>query len=164
MKKRCVRAFCASGLVLACELWLLGWNLTVEANGQNAATTFRGSWTASAGGDQYLRGTWSGQVSLPNRNAAQGSWTLVSDAGEILMSGTWSARKTAQAWEGTWTARVGRGGSLSGNWSADLKGFAGKTMEEMLTRTMENQVAGAWQSGRRQGYWWLDGTGGKKKR
>jgi hypothetical protein len=150
--------------MLVCGLWALAFLLADAGWSQNAPVVYQGSWTASAGGDQYLRGTWSGQMTGTNRNAAQGSWTLVIDSGDILMQGTWAARKTAQVWEGTWTARIANGGSLSGSWSADLKASDGKSLEEMLARTMQKQVASGWQSGRRQGYWWLDGTGGKKKR
>jgi len=105
-----------------------------------------------------LRGGWSAEVSPGSRNRAQGSWTLLSDAGEILLQGTWSARKADRDWQGTWTARTSNGRSLSGTWSAYLPDFTGKTLEEMLKRTLVKQVAGSWQSGRHQGNWWLDGS------
>ena len=133
------------------------------ALGQGTAPTFSGSWVASTGGDQYFRGMWSGELSGANRNAAGGSWTLVSDSGEVILQGTWSARKSAKAWEGIWSARTVRGETFSGGWNADLAGFVGKTLEEMLKRTQEKQVAGGWKSGRYQGYWWLEGLGGKGK-
>jgi hypothetical protein len=131
---------------------------------QEAPPVAGGTWMASTGGEQYLRGTWSGEISAGNRNSARGSWALVSDSGDIVMEGTWSAKKTGQGWQGTWTARVAKGGVLAGSWSADLAGFGGKTFAEMLQRTDEKQVAGSWQSGRHQGYWWLDGTRAKAKR
>ena len=131
---------------------------------EEASPTWTGTWMASTGGQQYLRGTWSGEVSGPDRNSARGSWTLVGDAGDVVMEGTWSARKTREGWQGTWTARVSKGGALSGSWSADLAGFAGKTMAEMLNRSNEKQVAGSWQSGRYQGYWYLDGSRAKAKK
>ena len=161
---RAMRAAKAAGLIVMCGLWLLGVAMGSTGKGQTATTVYQGSWTASAGGERYLRGTWSGQLSGASRNSAQGSWTLISDAGEVLMEGSWSARKAGQAWEGTWTARVARDGSFSGTWSADLKASDGKTLEEMLMRTIEKQVAGAWQSGRMAGYWWLQGMSGKKRR
>jgi len=130
-----------------------------SAAAQRAPTSFSGSWTASAGAGQMLRGTWSAVVSPGSRNRAQGSWTLLSDTGEILMQGSWSARKAERDWVGTWSARAGTGGSFSGTWSAYLPDFSGKTFEEMLRRTLVKQVAGSWQSGRHQGNWWLDGGG-----
>ena len=144
-------------------LWLLLFAGSAYAWSQEAPSRLSGSWMASTGAERYLRGTWSAEISAENRNAARGSWTLVSDAGVIVMEGTWSARKTAGVWQGTWTARVSNGGALSGSWSADLAGFAGKTIAEMLGRTAEKQVAGSWQSGRYQGYWWLDASRGKAK-
>jgi hypothetical protein len=134
------------------------------ALGQGTPPTFSGSWVASTGGDRYFRGMWSGELSGANRNAAGGSWTLLSDSGEVILQGTWSARKAAKAWEGTWTAQTARGETFSGTWNADLAAFAGKTLEEMLKRTQEKQVAGGWKSGKYQGYWWLEGLGGKGKR
>jgi len=131
--------------------------------GRQEPLELTGSWMASTGGERYFRGTWSAEVSPPARNSARGSWTLVGDAGEVVLEGTWSARKTEQGWQGTWTARISRGGALSGSWSADLAGFAGKTIAEMLNRTNEKQVAGSWTSGRYQGYWWLDASRGKAK-
>ena len=152
------------------DLWLIGAvALVVTAAGicearQGATPTFSGSWLASTGGDRYFRGVWAGELSGANRNAAVGSWTLLSDSGETIMQGTWSVRKTAKEWTGTWTARTARGETFSGSWSADLAAFAGKTLEEMLKRTQEKQVAGGWKSGGYQGYWWLEGLGGKGKR
>ena len=143
-------------------LWVfVFWSAALRS--QEAPIERNGSWMASTGGERYLRGTWSAEISPQNSNSARGSWTLVNDSGELVMEGTWSARKSAAVWQGTWSARVAKGGTLSGSWSADLAGFAGKTMEEMLKRTDEKQVAGSWQSGRYQGYWWLDGSRTKRK-
>jgi len=146
-------------------LWLAVTVLVAPARllGQEAGHVFSGSWTASVG-DRYLRGMWSGEVSGPSRNAAKGSWTLLSDTGEVIQQGTWSARKTEKGWTGTWLAKDAGGGALSGSWNAELAGFAGKTLEEMLQRTSEKQVAGGWQSGRYQGYWWLEGTKSRTKK
>ena len=125
---------------------------------QGPAATLSGSWTASAGAGPILRGGWSAEVSPDSRDRGQGSWTLVSDTGEILMQGTWSARKSGRDWQGTWTARIANGQTLSGTWSAYLPDFSGKTFGEMLEHTLVKQVAGSWQSGKHQGNWWLDGA------
>lgn len=153
-----------SALWLLCATVLVVGNAWVCEARQRGSPKFSGSWLASTAGDRYFRGMWSGELSEANRNAAGGSWMLLSDAGEVILQGTWSARKTAQEWEGSWTARTARGETFSGSWNADLAAFAGKTLEEMLKRTQEKQVAGGWKSGRYQGYWWLEGLGGKGKR
>jgi len=111
-----------------------------------------------------MRGTWLAQVSQGTPNAASGSWSLLNDASEIVLTGTWSARKAPKSWEGSWTARAKTGRSLSGTWSAALGDFTGKTMQEMLALTMQKQIGGAWQSRRYQGNWWLEGSGKKGRR
>jgi len=152
-----------AAILLIIWLGVVGLGTPAPLRGQEASHAFSGSWTASVG-DRYLRGMWSGEVSGPGRNAAKGSWTLLSDAGEVIQQGTWSARKGEKGWTGTWSARATGGGAMSGSWNADLAAFAGKTLEEMLQRTSEKQVAGGWQSGRYQGYWWLEGARGKAKK
>jgi hypothetical protein len=130
-----------------------------SALAQQVSPVLSGTWTATAGPTQVLRGTWSGQTSPHSPNVARGSWTLLNEAGdEILMQGTWSAQKIAQGWRGTWTARILNGRSFSGTWNADMAGFGGKTIEEMLERTTTKEIAGWWRSGGYQGNWWLKGS------
>jgi hypothetical protein len=117
-----------------------------------------GSWTASLASGQIFRGAWSGQTSRQNLNAARGSWTLFNEAGEIILKGTWSAQKTGQGWQGIWTSRVRKGAALSGTWNADLASFSGKTIQAMLERTTEREVAGSWRTRGYQGNWWLKGS------
>jgi len=116
-----------------------------------------GSWTASLASGQIFRGMWSAQSTRQNLNAARGSWTLLNEAGEIILEGTWSARKMRQGWQGTWTAQAHRGVPLSGTWNADLASFSGKTIQAMLERTAEREVAGSWRTRGYQGNWWLKG-------
>ncbi len=143
---------------LAATLLLASCALAQPASTDLQEKVFRGSWIATAGPKEVFRGRWSGEA-LPNTpNAAQGSWTLLSDANRILLEGTWSARKSAQGWHGTWSARTARGQSFSGTWEAGLAGFSGKTLEEMLKRTAEKQISGSWRSGRLSGNWWLSGS------
>lgn len=125
---------------------------------QKPSPVFQGTWTATAGSTQVLRGTWSGQASPKSENVAQGSWTLLNEAGEIFLQGTWSAQKTAQRWQGTWTARSQNGLSFSGAWSADMADSGGNTIRDMLERTMAKEVAGSWRRGHDQGNWWLKGS------
>ena len=98
---------------------IFGLILSSCALAQEASPVLGGSWTATAGPNQIFRGTWSAQTLLHNPNAARGSWTLLNEAGEVLLEGTWSAQKTGQRWQGTWTARPGKGQALSGTWTAD---------------------------------------------
>lgn len=122
---------------------------------QEVSPVFRGNWTATADPRQVLRGTWAGQTLPAKPNAAQGSWTLLTETGEILLEGTWSAQKTRVGWQGAWTARTLRGRSFSGTWEANIANLSGKTFKEMLERTAEKEVAGAWRSGGYRGNWWL---------
>ena len=124
---------------------------------QDVSPAFRGTWTSTVATGQVFRGAWSAQISPKTPNSVRGSWTLFNDANEIILQGTWSARKTAAGWPGNWTARASNGASFAGTWDADLPDFRGQTMADMLKRTTEKQVAGSWQSGRYQGNWYLDG-------
>ena len=135
---------------------------------QQAAPVLRGTWTASAGPKQIFRGAWSAQA-LPNRpNSVIGSWTLLNDARQIGMEGTWSAEKSARGWQGTWSARVltgrspsGRssyGAPISGSWQTETPASDIRTFSELLQRTLEKEVAGSWRRGALAGYWWLKGS------
>lgn len=140
-----------------------GWSLVLallfasSAVAQKPSPVFAGTWIATAGPTQVFRGRWSGQAVATNQNVAQGSWTLWNEAGEVQLQGTWSARKTAQGWQGTWTAQTVNGPAFSGTWNADLADFGGKTLGEMLERTTAKEVAGSWRRGQDQGNWWLKG-------
>ena len=125
---------------------------------REASPVFEGTWTATTGPTQVFRGTWSAQTSPQSPNSARGSWMLLNEASEIVLQGTWSMRKMNQGWQGSWTARVAKGQTFSGTWNADLADFSGKTIERMLVRTIEKEVAGSWRSGRHQGNWWLKGS------
>jgi hypothetical protein len=147
-------SFCFEMKVLSLILVLLG----SCALAQGPLPVLSGSWTASLASGQIYRGAWSAQTSRQNLNEARGSWTLLNEAGEIILEGTWSAQKMAQAWQGTWTARVRKGAALSGTWNADLASFSGKTIQAMLERTAERDVAGSWRTRGYQGNWWLKGS------
>jgi hypothetical protein len=123
---------------------------------QGPAPELHGTWTAAAG-SQTLRGSWGAETSPRTPDAAQGYWTLLNDSGERILQGTWSARKARSRWHGTWTARTAQGQSFSGSWDADMTQSKDKTFVDMLTRTLEKEIAGSWQSGRYGGNWWLKG-------
>jgi len=135
--------------------------LTACAMAQQAPTnppenTLRGTWIATAG-PQMFRGRWWANLSPNTHNSAQGAWTLLSDSNQILLEGTWSARKSPSGWQGTWSARIGEGRSFSGTWSSAQEDINVKTFEDMLKAALQKQVSGSWQKGRMQGNWWLQG-------
>ena len=130
-----------------------------ERSANSNEHSWRGTWMATAGPAHSFRGRWWASLLPTTPNAASGSWTLLSDTNQILLEGTWSARKSPRGWQGTWSARVGRGQTFSGTWMSDVTDLNDKTFEDMLTRAIEKQVSGSWQSGRMQGGWWLQGPG-----
>ncbi len=135
---------------------IFGFILCSCALAQQASPVLLGSWTATVGPNQIFRGTWFAQVSLHNPNRAIGSWTILNDAGDVLLEGTWSAQKTGQHWQGTWTARTTKGAqSLSGTWTADAASLNAESLAEMLKSTATKEVTGSWRSGRHQGNWSL---------
>lgn len=127
------------------------------AASQDAATVRYGTWTATAGPSQVFRGSWSAETLPHSPNEAQGSWTLVNDANDLVLQGTWSAKRTGPHWHGTWRAETAQGQSFRGVWDADLPDAKGETFAVMLTKTIGKEVAGSWQSGKYQGNWWLKG-------
>jgi hypothetical protein len=122
---------------------------------------FRGTWIATAGPTQMFRGRWWASV-LPNaKNSVRGSWTVLSNANQILLKGTWSAQKSPRGWQGTWSARIAKGRAFSGTWTSNLADISTKTFEDMLKAALEKQISGSWQKGRMQGTWWIQGPGGR---
>jgi len=142
------------------KLWRLifGLLLCFCTLAQQVSPVLLGSWTATGGPNQIFRGTWSAQVSIHSPNRAIGSWTLLNEAGDVLLEGTWSAQKTGKSWQGTWTARATKGGSFSGTWTADVANLNAESFAEMLKSTATKEVSGSWRSGRHQGNWWLKGS------
>jgi hypothetical protein len=146
------------------KIWSLIFGLILSfcALAQQASPVLLGSWTATASPNQIFRGTWSAQVSLPSPNRTIGSWTLLNEAGDVLLEGTWSAQKTGQHWQGTWTARPMKGQLLSGTWTADATSLNADSLAEMLKGTSTKEVTGSWRSGRYQGNWSLNGSQRKR--
>lgn len=123
---------------------------------QAPVTSWHGTFTASAGRLAQFRGRWSGQAETAN--SASGSWILLNDEHKIVAEGTWRAQKSPSGWRGAWHAWVKGGRQYAGQWEAELEGFRGKTFEDMLSHTLEQQVSGSWQSGKLAGNWSLRGT------
>jgi hypothetical protein len=141
-------------------IFLLSALFAASAGAQETSTRkeqgWRGRWAASAG-PRTFHGRWWAELLGNTGNAANGSWTLLSDSNQILLDGTWSAKKSAHGWEGTWIARVRSQKPFSGTWSANSS--EGSTLEDMLKQAIAKQVIGSWASGRMQGDWWLMGPG-----
>src|SRR5690348_15934870 len=115
------------------KIWTLIFALMLSccAVAQESSPALSGSWTATVGAGKVFRGTWSAETSPQNSNAARGSWTLLNEAGEVVLQGTWSARKAGAGWQGAWTARLMRGQPLSGTWTADAESLNAKSFGEM---------------------------------
>ena len=132
---------------------LTAWHLYA----QKKPATFQGTWTATVGKSRTFRGRWTAAISSESPNAAQGFWTLLNDFHQVTLEGSWSARKIARRWHGTWTARAERGPALSGTWDAAVSDANLKTFADMLGATIGKDIAGFWQSERYGGNWWLSG-------
>jgi hypothetical protein len=122
---------------------------------QQSPPALRGSFIASTGPNQFLRGHWSAQILPANKNAASGSWILFSKTNQVLLEGTWSAEKSARGWQGSWSAQIKNARTISGTWNTATTDFNGKTLADMLKRTAEKQIGGSWKRGRAHGDWWL---------
>jgi hypothetical protein len=142
------------GVVLALTLAIAALASSQESAPTNHAKNWRGMWIATAG-QRTFRGRWWATADTNSHNAAAGSWTLLSDSNQIVLEGTWSARKSAQGWRGTWSARTNRGSPFSGTWTSNLPEINAKTFEDLLTATASKQISGSWQKGHMQGDWWL---------
>lgn len=101
------------------------------------------------------RGKWSARVPSATPNAAGGSWILMNEHGDVVLQGTWSARKSAAGWQGTWRAQVLRGRAYAGSWTASDPGPNSRSFGDMLQAATKGAVAGAWQSGGFGGGWRL---------
>ena len=139
-----------AGIVLALSLVCLS-----PALGEEARAALRGRWIATAGQGRTLGGTWSAAALPGDPDAATGSWALLGPAGQVLLDGTWSARRSPPGWQGTWAARTRQGALYSGTWRADARRVRGKTFEDLLRDAGAARLSGTWRSGRAHGNWWL---------
>ena len=151
------RSSVAGRLALALGLTLASFANAQDKAANQSITTWRGTWLATAAPNQMFRGRWWASAASGGHNAAGGSWTLLSDSNAVILEGTWSAKKSAQAWQGTWSARTKPGTRFSGTWTSNVPELNAKTFEDLLTATTRQQVAGSWQARRLQGSWSLQG-------
>jgi hypothetical protein len=129
----------------------------VCALAQEPARILHGTWIATAGRGQTLHGTWTGGALPGHPDVAEGTWMLAT-GGRIVLHGTWRAEKNRQEWQGQWTAQTASGESMAGSWGADVEHWKGKSFQELLELTLQEEVSGWWQMGSRQGNWWLKGS------
>jgi hypothetical protein len=128
------------------------------AHAAAAPPVFEGTWIATSGSSAPLHGRWSAQA-LPGRpDDMQGSWSMISDAGDTVAQGTWSAQRSKRGFQGKWQARTATGRSFQGSFEAPLPGFKGKTLEDMFAATKTAQISGYWRMGRAGGAWYLKGA------
>src|SRR5260370_41179869 len=115
--------------VITTKKWVLAVTLLLAscAVAQQATSTWQGSWIATAGPSRFRRGHWFARVLPDAKNAASGSWSLVSESNQVVL-------------EGTWSARIQQSRTVSGTWDAAMADFNGKTFEDMLKRTAEKQI------------------------
>lgn len=131
--------------------------ISLCAFGQEPARIIHGTWIATIGKTRVLHGRWAGGT-LPHRpNLAEGTWTL-DVTGQVTLHGTWKAEKSDRGWQGIWSGRTAQGESLAGSWGTGFEHWHGRTLEDMLERTLVVQVSGWWQAGHMQGDWWLKGS------
>jgi hypothetical protein len=78
--------------------------------------------------------------------ALDGTWNLVSRAGQVLLTGTWSARKRDGAWDGTWTAQPENGPVYEGAWSARVRIPPKSVFSDMLDAARKAAVTGGWET------------------
>jgi hypothetical protein len=114
-------------------------------------------WVAQAGTATF-HGTLSAQALPTSGNTVIGSWTLANDDGVVTMRGTWSGKKSARGWAGTWQAKDEPGGGrFAGAWQAvPPPEFHGKTFEDLFLAIGSVHMSGYWKSrGGAAGAWWL---------
>ncbi len=119
--------------------------------------TWSGRWVASAGGRE-VGGTWTAR-DYGDPHESGGRWEVLDQSGRIVLSGTWNARRRELAWDGSWVARVLRGGRYEGTWAARLRFSPKLPFAEMFELARKGPVSGTWtDSGGRRGTWtvWAD--------
>ena len=112
----------------------------------------KGPWSATAAGGT-LAGTWTAQPH-EEADAVWGTWRLLDRSGGVLGSGSWSARKEKEGWQGLWNATVAGGGAYSGNWAAQLSVSNSLPLIELFAESVKEVVSGTWSADRGQfGAW-----------
>ena len=118
-----------------------------------------GTWTATGAG-QTLSGAWTAQPHT-EPNTMWGKWSLRDPYGREMAGGSWSARKVAKAWRGSFQAQVVGGSAVSGNWTARVGKGADASFTELFESAMKAAVSGSWHRGRRAGAWSIRAYAGR---
>ncbi|MBI4166369.1 MAG: hypothetical protein HY508_11610 [Acidobacteria bacterium] len=147
----------SSSAVLAVSMSLLVLSAAPQGNYAQHNSMYSGTWTATVGESQILHGRWIGQTIPDDPTSAHGSWTMTGPGGKTAMTGTWSARKTAKGWHGTWSAKAATGSAAAGTWNAALASDPQATLQEFFQRLSNQTVDGTWRSRRLEGSWRLKG-------
>ncbi len=134
-----------------CALFVLAACLLAAA--QPSPRIYQGSWTATAG-TRAFQGRWTAHITPRRANVANGTWTLIDQAGRVVLEGTWSANQENGQWRGSFLAQAA-GRKFAGSWKADLGDVEPGTFAEMLRRATLGEVSGAWQAAALVGNWWL---------
>jgi len=134
--------------------------------GNKTLSVLRGTWIATAGPKQVLRGSWSAQALLDTPNAARGCWAILNDANQIALEHVVRIEIGCEPAR-TWSARILAGPSsarrssfakpVSGTWQAENDSTV-KTFADLPQRTLEKRMADSWSSGGLAGNWWLKGS------
>jgi len=116
------------------------------------AQRLRGRWGATVG-EHEMGGTWTAQPHAET-DAAYGTWSLLDRAGRRRVSGTWSARKVKEKWEGRWQAEVEGGRKHAGSWTVRGDKPGPLPLIDLFRLALGQIVSGTWQSdGRLSGSW-----------
>jgi len=106
----------------------------------------RGTWAVSAG-QRTLSGTWTAEPHQ-DATAATGTWQVRDDSGKRVAEGSWSARKAANEWSGSFQVRVVVGDVYSGTWTAQAPVAPGSGLLDLLRAAIGQMISGAYEAGK----------------
>lgn len=87
-------------------------------------------------------------------STARGFWTLRDANGSTVLRGSWSAQMHSTGWNGTWRAAVeGRGGDVTGSWSAELPTARTGHIADMFDMAAKEAIKGLWTGANQSGSW-----------
>ena len=112
----------------------------------------QGGWSATDG-QHVFTGSWTARTQ-EEPDTGGGAWSLFNTSGDIVLSGAWSVRKAGGVWRGSWQARITRGRTFSGTWTAKTNAPASSGFAYLLEAAVSEMVTGTWKAeGGRSGGW-----------
>jgi len=109
--------------------------------------TWHGTWSATVGNSgRVLSGTWDASLAK-DQDSVVGNWAITDPNGATLGVGTWSARKEAKTWRGSWQARTASNQTYSGTWSALTDLPATTHISGLFDSAATQPVSGTWRMG-----------------